>query len=93
MGVALDLGLEVVAPLPFPVELYEKRFKDDGAKNYTSRIYSTGRIACSCFCLGPGLAHVDFAQIVADDKQRARRYMDVAVFCARHSHAMLALWD
>ncbi len=90
--VAIKLGMEVIAPLPFPVDLYEKRFKDDGAKNKLREF--TQNLNVRSFCpIGPDGAAIDFGQIIVNDKYRAQRYADVAAFIARHSHAMLILWD
>lgn len=92
--VAIDLGMEIIAPLPFPVKLYETRFKDEAAKKKLRELTRPQNSRVRSF-LPAGLngAKDDFEQVIANDEQRAQRYKDVALFVARHSHAMLVLWD
>jgi hypothetical protein len=90
--VALELGMEVIAPLPFPPDLYETRFKNEAAKARLRQLSQDSHVRI----FYPGSTDgkdIDFASIIKDDDLRGQRYAEAAIFVSRHSHAMLALWD
>ncbi len=85
---ALAAGIEVIAPLPFPVELYAARGRTPAVQEELRRLAAHPGVTAFC----PGGA-ADFSALIADERRRRQRYAEVAGFVARHSHALIALWD
>jgi hypothetical protein len=90
--VALAAGVRVIAPLPFPAELYRTRFKSSAARDHLDALVRHPAVQAFCPVLG-GDAQPDFAADLADDARRRWRYAETAIYVARNSHALIALWD
>ena len=90
--VALAAGVAVIAPLPFPAELYRTRFKSPAARHRLDELVRHPAVTGFCPPLGDE-ANPDFAADLADETRRRRRYAETAIFVARNSHALIALWD
>jgi hypothetical protein len=90
--IALELGCDVIAPLPFPVELYATRFKTPAARDNLRRLAAHPGVRAFCPDASDG-SRPEFAKVIADDRLRKQRYIDVALLVARHAHALIALWD
>ncbi len=89
---ALAAGIDVIAPLPFPVELYRTRFRSDAARLALDRLARHPAVNAFCLDAGPG-ATGDFSAMIADDRRRRQRYVDAARHVVQRSDALVAVWD
>lgn len=83
---ALELGIRLICPLPFPVEEYRKDFSEeeavvfDGLLSKADAVFPVPDIEKAPDGASTG-AYRDF------------RYRQTGIYIARHSHVLLALWD
>ncbi len=86
--VALECGVPVIAPLPMPVEEYEKDFSTRQSKEELRRLISGAE---SSFVVpdadGNASGDPDYAN------NRNHYYGNAGMYLARHSHILIALWD
>ena len=88
-GIALELGIPVVATLPMPAELYLDDFETPASRAEFERLCAAAAevielpvaTGSSRDTLGRGSAG------------RARQYAQLGVFLSAHCHILLALWD
>lgn len=76
--VALDLGLELIAPLPMVRSEYRKDF---------ATAESQAEFDSLCAAAGEVL------ELPADPEDRNRAYAQLGVFLSAHCHILLAIWD
>lgn len=86
---ALDLGIELVAVLPMPRELYVCDFPDDESKAGFAAL--SGQ-AAEVYKL-PLARGITREQLAGSEAARARQYAQLGVFLSAHCHVLLALWD
>lgn len=87
--VAVELGVDLVVPLPMPRDAYLQDFKK-----------AESRAQFEALCLQakeifelPLAAGVSREQIGAPGPERNRQYAQLGVFLSAHCHILLALWD
>lgn len=86
---ALDLGLELIVPLPMPADLYVEDFKSPESRaEFESLCARASNIIELPVARGSSLQ-----QVSVDDAARARQYAQLGVFLCAHCHILLALWD
>ncbi|MGH7497358.1 MAG: hypothetical protein ACREL3_00730 [Gemmatimonadales bacterium] len=88
--VALDMGAELVAPLPLPRREYEKDFP--GSIAYFAGLYDDTRTVRRLE-LPPLEVSASNREGVSDADRRELQYALAGAYVARHSHLLLALWD
>lgn len=82
--VALELGIDLIVPLPMPQAEYERDFSSPAAVNaFRERIERARIIHLRT------LPEVDIQQGSSPDRQ----YAQLGIFVSNHSHILLALWD
>jgi hypothetical protein len=86
--VALDLGIDVVAPLPMPVEEYLKDFTTEDSRQEFS-----GLLRRSAQSLVLPYASEVSEKNIGDDAHRNQQYVKSGLYVVRHCHILLALWD
>jgi hypothetical protein len=86
--VALDLGIELVVPLPMSQREYEKDFEDPAILERFHRLLARARVRV--LPLAPGLSHADIA---VRGESRDRQYAQLGMFISSHCQLLLALWD
>jgi hypothetical protein len=97
--VADRLGIEIVAPLPFPPEVYGKSTTFEGYDSQREKFVEwMGKDSLTRFVapLPQGPNSSDLAQwtkLAADREERHRCYANVGAYIVRHCHALIALWD
>ncbi|HLT91409.1 MAG TPA: hypothetical protein VKZ85_10715 [Woeseiaceae bacterium] len=86
---ALATGVELVALLPMPRELYVRDFREDASK---AGFDSLVRRASAVYelPLAPGIGADD---IRSSERARGLQYAQLGVFLSAHCHILLALWD
>ncbi len=87
--VAIEMGIDLICPLPFEKELYLADFSSDESKKEFEYILTQ---ASSWFSLPlvEGAKHED---IVQHGHSRDMQYAQVGAYLAQHSQVMIALWD
>lgn len=80
---ALELGLPVIAVLPFPREEYRRDFADGGA--------ALDALLARCEVIT--LPILEGEDPAADPAARDRHYAQLGVFLSNHCQVLLALWD
>jgi hypothetical protein len=84
--VGLDLGAELVVPLPFDAAAYRDDFADDASRvQFDALLSRAARVAP----IAAG-AHAAAARHGPD---RDRQYLQTGLYVANHCHVLLALWD
>lgn len=86
--VALDMGLQVIAPLPLPLDLYRDDFEAGEARAQLERLL--GQVDVVPLPLEPGVTR---ALVAAPGPDRDRQYAQAGIFVSSHAHLLLALWD
>jgi hypothetical protein len=86
--VALEAGIEVVAPLPMPAEEYQKDFHSDISRKEFSDL-----LARSTASLVLPYAPEVTAENIGEPEHRAQQYLRTGLYVLRHCHILLALWD
>ena len=84
--VALELGVDLIVPLPMPQTDYELDFSSPAAvKNFRETLKKARIIHLRTLrrSLGNSLSLED----------RSRQYAQLGIFISNHSHVLLALWD
>lgn len=76
--VALDMGLELIAPFPLTKSEYRKDFETAESRAEFDRLCSR--------------AH-EILELPADAENRDRAYAQLGVFLSAHCHILLAIWD
>ncbi|MGN6790046.1 MAG: hypothetical protein ACTHJP_11010 [Rhodanobacteraceae bacterium] len=84
----LDLGAQLVAPLPFARELYAQDFTDATARDRFESLCTRARLIEL-----PLLTGHTHAAVATPGYERNRQYAQVGMFVARHCHLLLAIWD
>jgi hypothetical protein len=87
--VALDLGVQLIVPLPMSKEQYLKDFESDESRE---EFESLCRRAAEMFEL-PVAAGCTVEEISTPGPERNRQYAQLGVFLCAHCHILLALWD
>lgn len=87
--IAFEKGIDVIAPLPFQSELYEKDFTNQDSliefHNLTKKAKYTFEL--------PILTGSTYNDISEHGAARDKQYALVGSYIARHSQILLALWD
>ena len=84
--IALELGIRLVCPIPFPVDEYRKDFSEEETAVFDGLL----RKADSVFPV-PDIEAAP--QEPSPKAYRNFRYRQAGIYIARHSHVLLALWD
>lgn len=87
--IALDCGHELVAPLPFPVEEYERDFPES-VPEFRELLGKTAAPNRFSLPLAKGNTSLSIQQ---DSASRELQYAGIAAYLASKSHVVLALWD
>jgi hypothetical protein len=87
--IAVDLGIELLVPLPMSKALYEADFDSDESLQNFRRLLAG---ATEVFEL-PVIAGVTTEAIAEPGPERTRQYAQMGVFLCAHCHILLALWD
>ena len=85
---ALSLGLQIVVPLPLPMDLYRDGFANDGAQREFDRLASQAEV----FEL-PLLPGTTREALTEPGPARDKQYAQLGVYLSGHCHLLLALWD
>ena len=85
--VALELGGQLIVPLPMPVELYEEDFQAPGSRAEFGRLLARAQV------IGLPVAAADVDALRTPGARRDQRYLLGGLFVANHCHVLLALWD
>jgi hypothetical protein len=87
--IAIDLGIEVVVPLPMPKKMYLDDFDTQESRDEFESLLAA---ASDVFELP--LARDNTAeQMATPGKERSLQYAQLGVFLCAHCHILLALWD
>lgn len=87
--IAVDMGIELIAPLPMSKELYGKDFESAEARERFERLCDR---ASEIYEL-PLVKGNTTEAIARTGHARNREYAQVGVFLSAHCHILLALWD
>lgn len=87
--VAVELGLDLVVPLPMPENLYVRDFATEPSRAHFASLCSQ---ASDVFEL-PVARGSSVEQISHPGPLRNRQYAQLGVFLCAHCHVLLALWD
>jgi len=87
--VALQLGLELIVPLPLPEAEYLKDFPDSANEYLRLRNAAPDR---NVFVLPLAEGNTD-TNISVPGQYRDRQYAQVGAYIATHCHILIALWD
>lgn len=86
--VALEMGIEVIAPLPFPVEEYKKDFKtEESVLEFDDLLTKVSR------SFTVPLAEGASPENLGDLYYRNEQYGQVGGYIARYSQILVAFWD
>ena len=84
--VALDLGMDLIVPLPMPQAEYERDFSSEAAVEAFRESQNKARVI-----------HLRTLQNASGNslspEERTRQYAQMGVFISNHSQVLLALWD
>lgn len=84
--VAMDLGIELIVPLPMPQPDYEQDFSSPAAvEKFRDTVRKSRVIPC--------YVETEAAAGSLTPRDRERQYARVGVFISNHSQVLLALWD
>lgn len=89
--VARARGIELVVPLPLPVEEYEQDFQDPESRREFRDLLETARVVDL-----PALAGDEEGEHDRDeghDDDRVRAYARVGVYTSDHCQILIAIWD
>lgn len=87
-GVALQLGIPVIAVLPFSQTEYEKDFEaEEDVQRFRNLLQQTDRI------IELPLVHGEWDDGDFSQAERDRQYAQAGVFISNHCQILLALWD
>ena len=78
--VAVDMGVQLIVPLPMPADDYVQEFE---SVEGVTRFHTLRQAAHELFVVGPHLDALDHDQ----------RYAHLGMYLASHCHVLLALWD
>ncbi|SRR5712692_4600398 len=97
-AVALEKGLQVIAPLPFPAALYRQSssFDNDEARHQFDALLQDPRVAAFVTPLPEKEMPSDdtgWASLLEADDTRHRCYANAGGYVVLHCHALIALWD
>jgi hypothetical protein len=84
--VGLELGIDLIVPLPMPQAQYEEDFSSPEAVEAFRETLSKSRVV-QLRTLPPG------GDDVVQMSERERQYAQLGVFVSNHSQVLLALWD
>ena len=85
---ALALGIELVVPLPFAQDEYERDFHDDATIERFRGLLARARVRVL-----PLAAGNDAESIRSRGDARNRQYAQLGMFVSSHCQLLLALWD
>ena len=96
--VALEKGLQVIAPLPFPAALYlqSSSFDSDEARLQCEALLKDPRVTAFVTPLPAQEMPSDdtgWARLLEADGTRHRCYANAGGYVVLHCHALIALWD
>jgi len=84
--VALDLGIDLIVPLPMPQADYEEDFSSEAAVEVFRSTLEKSRVI---YLRTLKRANVD----CLSHEERAHQYAQMGIFISNHSQVLLALWD
>ena len=84
--VAMELGMDLIVPLPMPQADYEKDFSSDAAVTVFRETLKRARVIHL-----RRLSETGGQSLGSDD--RDRQYAQLGIFISNHSQILLALWD
>ncbi|KGM53309.1 hypothetical protein N800_07920 [Lysobacter daejeonensis GH1-9] len=85
--VALDLGLQVIAPLPLPVELYRDDFEAEALATFERQLRQVHVLTL------PLRRGSSLEAVAQPGLARDQQYAQAGIFVSSHCHILLALWD
>ena len=96
--VALEKGLQVIAPLPFPAALYlqSSSFDSDKARLQCEALLKDPRVTAFVTPLPEeemSSTTLGWARLLEADGTRHRCYANAGGYVVLHCHALIALWD
>ena len=96
--VALEKGLQVIAPLPFPAEVYRQSssFDSDEARHQLDALLEDPRVTAFVAPLPEDEMPSDdtgWARLLEAAGMRHRCYANAGGYVVLHCHALIALWD
>jgi len=97
-AVALEQGLQVIAPLPFPAAVYRQSssFDNDEARQQFDTLLQDSRVTTFVAPLPDGEMPTDDAgwtSLLEESNTRHRCYANAGGYVMLHCHALIALWD
>jgi hypothetical protein len=97
-AVALEKGLQVVAPLPFPAAVYRQSssFDNDEARRQLDVLLQDSRVTSFVAPLPEAEMPADaagWARLLETPDTRRRCYANAGGYVVLHCHALMALWD
>lgn len=87
--VALDMGIDLVCPLPLPPELYRADFATEASRQEFDRMLAAAK-SWFTLALVDGVGRESIEQ---KGPERDLQYAQVGAFHAQHSQILIALWD
>lgn len=87
-NVAVDVGVELLVPLPLPVELYEQDFVDQASVDEFRALCAQGTV----FEL-PIVEGSTRQAIETHGLARSKQYAQLGIFLSSHAQILLAIWD
>ncbi len=91
--VALQMGWQVIAPLPLEPDEYRRDFKDQEASNEFDKLLKDERISHFFIGYAPGNERLTDPRKLQDEDVRNRQYAYLGEFLTRHCEVLIALWD
>lgn len=86
--VALELGMELIIPLPMPRELYREDFETASSRQEFDELCAKGTVLDGKILEGTSLEEVQ-----RPGPARTRQYAQLGVFLSSHCHILMAIWD
>lgn len=85
---ALRLGLQLIVPLPMPIDLYRQGFASDADRQEFDRLVSQAEV----FEL-PLVEGNTRESIAQPGPARDKQYAQLGIYLSAHCHLLLAIWD
>lgn len=87
--IAIDLGIEVIVPLPMPKTLYMQDFGTQESRDEFESLLAAASEVLEMPCARDNTAE----QLAVPGQERSLQYAQLGVFLCAHCHILLALWD
>ena len=86
--IALDMGIEIIVPLPMPRDLYVDDFGSDNSLAEFEELCSRGEVFELPLVEGNTLESIRY-----EGPERTLQYAQLGVFLSSHCQILLAIWD